>query len=646
LGLSSLYDLDRLDMSVKSTLDMYLQKAVTKSLLKLLDPEWVNGKGLDRPRLLDSGPPGEVTYAFTLYESSPQGNLLRVQTDTREDALNSNEGVKLDLGSTAKLRTLIHYLEIIAELHERHGHSHRTEPQSPALAERDPIRHWAASYLQENPSASLKDMLRASLKRSYSADPSETFFTGGGIHHFHNYDDRYDESRLSVREAFLHSVNLVFVRLMRDIVRYHIQENPEIPSGSLTPKERTIRRSYLAEFADFEGILFLRKFYARHRALTREESLSALIRSVRPQPRRLAALYRSTCPDLGLPAFLALVVRGLSMSAEERDRIAVRIENLSRRDLHISDMGFITGIHPLELWLVRYLSEHPGASWPEIQAQSSQVRQDVYGWLFRSSSSRKQNKRIRIMLEREAFEKIHSAWARLGYPFDTLVPSFATAIGTSADCPGALAELMGIIMNDGMKMPSVSIQEISFAEGTPYETHFIPACTKGERVLEEEIARVVREALEDVVKRGTARRLANWPRRAGEAGMVLGGKTGTGDHRHRTFDRAGQEVASEARNRTATFAFLMNDRHFGVITAYVSGKESGEYDFTSSLPLAAMEWILPIIQKGGSHRSEGVFEATETELEIHGPGQEKGATVSRHAFLNCPRPDDKLLSSE
>jgi hypothetical protein len=49
----------------------------------------------------------------------------------------------------------------------------------------------------------------------------------------------------------------------------------------------------------------------------------------------------------------------------------------------------------------------------------------------------------------EAFVEIHTAWKRVGYPFGYLVPSFATAIGSSADRPAALAELVGIILNDG-----------------------------------------------------------------------------------------------------------------------------------------------------------------------------------------------------
>ena len=52
-------------------------------------------------------------------------NYLRVQTDNLAQPFDINEGAKLDLGSTAKLRTLITYLEIVAELHARLAGSRR-----------------------------------------------------------------------------------------------------------------------------------------------------------------------------------------------------------------------------------------------------------------------------------------------------------------------------------------------------------------------------------------------------------------------------------------------------------------------------------------------------------------------------------------
>ena len=42
---------------------------------------------------------------------------MRVQADNFAAPFDFNKSVKLELGSTAKLRTLTHYLELIAELH-------------------------------------------------------------------------------------------------------------------------------------------------------------------------------------------------------------------------------------------------------------------------------------------------------------------------------------------------------------------------------------------------------------------------------------------------------------------------------------------------------------------------------------------------
>ena len=80
-------------------------------------------------------------------------------------------------------------------------------------------------------------------------------------------------------------------------------------------------------------------------------------------------------------------------------------------------------------------------------------------------------------MEMEAFLEIHRAWQRLGYPFGSLVPSYATSIGSSADRPNALAELVGILLNDGVRHPSVLINRLHFGENTPYETVFTRADT-------------------------------------------------------------------------------------------------------------------------------------------------------------------------
>ncbi|XLM21957.1 glycosyl transferase family 51, partial [Chromobacterium piscinae] len=127
---------------------------------------------------------------------------------------------------------------------------------------------------------------------------------------------------------------------------------------------------------------------------------------------------------------------------------------------NLADRGYLAGIHPLELWMVAYLHGHPDAEWSEMIQASTAQRQEVYQWLFNSKHKAGQDNRIRQIQETDAFRQIHAAWKRMGYPFDSLVPSYATALGASADRPAALAELMGIISNDGVRLPTVYIDKM------------------------------------------------------------------------------------------------------------------------------------------------------------------------------------------
>ena len=78
----------------------------------------VEAKGLNGEHLLEYDDPSKLIYSFLLVEATPQGNMVRVQADNLATPFDFNKSVKLELGSTAKLRTLTHYLELIAELHK------------------------------------------------------------------------------------------------------------------------------------------------------------------------------------------------------------------------------------------------------------------------------------------------------------------------------------------------------------------------------------------------------------------------------------------------------------------------------------------------------------------------------------------------
>ena len=251
-------------------------------------------------------------------------------------------------------------------------------------------------------------------------------------------------------------------------------------------------------------------------------------------------------------------------------------------------------MHPLELWLIAYQHHHPDATLSAMIAASARERQGVYAWLFKTRDQRAQNVRIQTLFEREAFERIHRDWQRLGYPFPSLVPSYATAIGSSGDTPAALAELVGVLLNEGIRYPSVRVEQLRFGEGTPFETVLESRSREAQRVLPREVAAVVTEELFGVVHAGTGRRLARGLD-VGERRMLpVGGKTGTGDNRFSIRSSAGRRLL--VLGRTATFVFILGDRFFGALTAYVSGKEAMNYAFTSALPVELLRRLGPTLR--------------------------------------------------
>jgi hypothetical protein len=396
----------------------------------------------------------------------------------------------------------------------------------------------------------------------------------------------------------------MFIRLMRDITNYHIFQGDSFSYDMLRNADHPKRKEYLDRFVEYESGLFIHKFYTKYSATPQQKKLQLLHDAIRPSSFRTAALYRFVFPDMNLDDYQERLQKNqlsdVQLKKPEISRLYFKY-NPQKRSL--SDFAYIVGIHPLELWLGTYLYHHPDADYEEVYQKSKSARLDAYGWLFRTSRKSKQDKRIRITLERDAFDSIHKAWQRLGYPFKKLVPSYATAIGSSADRPEALAEIMGIIISEGVYKPAHLIQEITFAGDTPYETHFVRRPAKAKRVLHPEIAHIIKKALFNVVEKGTARRVYQAFFNDEGTRLPVGGKTGTGDNRHKKLDRDGRVISSKVINRTATFAFIIGDRFFGNITAYVPGPQAGEYSFTSSLPVAFLK-NLAVHLKGILNTSE------------------------------------------
>ena len=590
-----LYDLDRLDLSATTTLHADLQKQASDYLRHLADPAFAQQIGLIGERLLTPASTREVNYSFTLFERTSDGSRVRVQTDNTDQPFDINEGSKLELGSTAKMRVLTTYLEIIHELHERYAGQTPAQLRQVKIEEADRLSRWVLDYMIQNPGTDARTLLGAALERKYSASPAESFFTGGGIHTFGNFR-REDNGRIpTLKEALQESINLPFIRLMRDLVRYSTYSAPGNSAQLLKNDDDPRRQEYLARFADREGTEFLQRFWKKYQRKTTEQRLETFLDGMRATPQRLAAVHRYLYPNAPQAQFERFVREHSKSDNVTNKRLAEMHANYGPGRYNLPDQGYIARVHPLDLWLLGYLLNHPEAKFSEISKASRFERQEVYGWLFNSRHKRARDNRIRTILEIEAFTDIHQRWQRVGYPFDHLVPSLATAIGSSGDRPAALAELIGIIQNDGIKLPTVRIDTLHFAADTPYDTRVISDPDRGKRVLPAEVAGAMREALSQVVDAGTARRVSGSFKVDDGTALVMGGKTGTGDNRISSFGAGGRVISSKAINRTATFVFFIGENHFGTLTAFVPGKAAEGFRFTSALPVQVLKGMAPIL---------------------------------------------------
>lgn len=581
LGLPSVYDLDRIDATAHAALDLRWQEAAADLFRSLADPTFLRSEGFAAARLLDRGDPAGVLYSFTLLERSPVGNVVRVQADNYEGPFSLTAGGRLELGSTAKLRTLVTYLDIVAELHGRLSDLPPDSLRALPVAERDRLTRWVVDWLLRQPGGDLRPMLESAMARSYSASPGERFATGGGVQTFSNFDAAFDGRVLTVAEAFRHSVNLPWIRAMRDVVHYYMFGTGTTGDVLADPE---LRQEYLARFADEEGSRFIARFHREYAEFAGPAILEALVRERSLGPQRLAWAIRAVDPGADPDRFGMLLRDHALHSTLSDEAVGSLYRTADPAGLDLNDLGFLSRIHPLELWVTRYLLEGPGTSLDDALAASRDTRQEVYRWLFRTRHRNAQDQRIRTVLEIEAFERLLTQWRRVGYPFRNIVPSYATAIGSSGDTPLALAELVGLLVNDGVRYPVARVGRMTFAERTPFHSTVVRAPVEGERVLPAEVAAVAREALRDVVENGTGRRALGAFTDAAGAPLVLGGKTGTGDNRMRIYGQGGRLVESRVINRTATLVFFAGDRHFGVVTAYVPGADAARYGFTSALP--------------------------------------------------------------
>ncbi|WP_245335225.1 transglycosylase domain-containing protein [Shewanella sp. WXL01] len=599
-----LFQLDRFDLSINSTLNQHLQQQVSDYLHGLSKLDNAKREGIIGRHLLSAEQLEGVIYSLTLYQTQEQQNLLRVQTDNNPQPFDINEGSKLELGSTAKLRVLVTYLDIVAELQQRFIKMTVADLNKVDVEQGDNITRWVVDYLIRTRDRNLARMLDAALMRTYSASPEQVFFTGGAQHVFSNFSTKEDALTPTLYEALQGSINLPFVRLMQDIVSYSSSYNYHGSVAQLLHNDGDPNREqYLRAYARREGGQFVSRFYRKYHKQNPRQRLQNFYQALPNNTDRLAAAFRYLQPKASgreLKAFLNSRI-AKPLSDKQVNRLYMKY---GESKFSLANQGYLARVHPLELWVIKQLNQADDAglqvSLTDLKQQSQDQLLAVYRWLFKTRHQNARDVRIKVMLEVDAFLSIHQRWEKWGYPFDYLVPSLASALGSSGDRPAALAELMGIIQNQGKRLPRLKVSQLHFAEDTPYEVKLNPnvgdSANDGyaEQVLHSEVASVLKKALANVVNQGTAIRLSTKAKQY-LPNMQIGGKTGTGDNRIVTEIKAGRKLSSVAVNRTATFVFYIGDSFYGTITAYVPGRQADSYRFTSSLPLQVLNGLLPML---------------------------------------------------
>jgi membrane peptidoglycan carboxypeptidase len=563
LDTKNVYNLDRYDLRVDSTINADLSVRLSNTLKDIRNSSSLNGKYLLR------GKNQKFVVSFLLFERNESGNVLRVQIDEFPTRFSLNDGMKMELGSTAKLRVLTSYLQLV----EKTFIDLKENPYP--IHSKDALSRWVYNWILNNPEGRKIDILNSAIYRKFSGTPG-SFFTGGGLHHFSNFEGK-GSGPITAREGLVRSINLVYIRILEDIIkhlRYRGQDG--INEDRVLANEDTIRRSELLNsFIEKEGNYFLFKFYKKYKQSSnpvrdllvemdaKDKGLSPIIRG-----KRIGAVLRVWNKNISFNQFSSYLSRRISLSNKQLDRL---YKSIFEGNFDLQDFGYMARKHPLELWTVSYLLTHKEANFNNLKEASKNAIKQTYRWLYDiNKKKRGQDKRISIILEERAFEKLTPLWRNVGYPFKVF-PSLASAIGSSGDRPNALAKLMGILIRNGMECPVQRINKLSFATSTPYETVLAPKniCR---RVISSEVSQVILSVISDVVNKGTAVRIKN-------TFENMGGKTGTGDNR----------IGRVAKNRTGTFVFHINQQYFGVITVHVDGTKSAHYSFTSSLPVQILK---------------------------------------------------------
>ncbi|MCP3850694.1 MAG: hypothetical protein GY694_10730 [Gammaproteobacteria bacterium] len=600
----------QLEANIRSVLDdMYTEVAQqspfvqgrTKGLLHSLTPEELK----------------KIKYGAVVLEiDKNQKWKILANTDTQsKDVYNPAKQGRFQWGSTAKLRVLVNYLTIVHDeaiklqqelmyqklakvsglssmtkntIHEQRNIFKDYKGSSVT------IKRLLAYYIEKHPNASMEMILNWAMSRRISANPEQKFLTGESWHQFHNYQKSDDKKNPNLWQMTTQSINLSFVRLMRDVVDYYIDQSGFDKIAILTDKKNPVRKKILEKAIQIEedsyqdGLNFfvelIQDSFARDVALNVAESQTESYKKI---------------TNFEIISKAREIVKVISHADDE----SVHNEVFKKYDLkkfkHLASWFKRISFYEKRWLLARVRLQHSTSS-SLVSEDEKRIIKQTSQW-FRTNKFWKKNT-LYTHMERKAFAQgITPAWKKLGYPF-TVSPSYAVVLGSSGDTPMSLVELAGTLLNNGLHEKNVSaIDRIVLAPDSEFETRF-KRKREQERLIPEAVAVVASKAMQGVLKKGTAVFASRHPLM--KYVDSVGAKTGTGDNRHN------QVAVNRSAAVLSTFDMGEEQSKYAIcITMSVTEGDIERYRFTSKVPVR-------ILARIADHLSPVFTKKSAQELQV------------------------------
>ena len=224
------------------------------------------------------------------------------------------------------------------------------------------------------------------------------------------------------------------------------------------------------------------RFWNDYAGLTPQEALDQLARRTRPAARRLAVIYLTARPEASRAELGDFLVHHLPPSSVDDDELwdlwreyGPAVFRCRTGDTSRAFIRWSCGSSPISRTIrTRSRSEVIEASGPMCGRRSMAGSSRAATCTSRTRASASCSRRM----PSTGSSRIGGGRAILSV---TSCHHMARAIGSSGDRPDALADLMGIILNDGVRLPNVDLQRLHFAADTPYETDMTlkPAAAAG-----------------------------------------------------------------------------------------------------------------------------------------------------------------------